>query len=226
MIRPSAPAIVAAAALALAACNKATPAPPKPPTAADRLLTIDGIEITFGEVLPLLDFVTATHPEVGRKTLMQMVLETHTVPLRLAERAFAAERAELKQHAADLRSVATNVVELEAQAVPERIKEHKKYSRMQPELPVSMFLFDPLMTGGVSDPIAVQQGFVVTGAHDYAEMPLRSEDMVEATQVGFFTHTYGAWRDWLATEQQRVADKVTYVHPDYREALPTWCKSP
>lgn len=212
------------ASLLLGACDKGPTNATQPPLPADILLTIDGIDITFGEVEPLVAFISATHPEGGHKTILQVVLEKHTVPLRLAERAFAEPRKVQLQGAEDLCTVATNALELDAQRVA--TKERKKYARMQPALPVSMFLFDPLTTGGVSPPIAVPRGFIVAAAQDYRPSPLVAEDMVEATQVGFFTHTVGEWRDWIQAEQGRVADKVTYVHPRFREALPTWCKKP
>lgn len=215
-------AALVAAALLGAGCDDAK-APPAEPTSDDLLLSIDGIDITFGELEPIIEFLRTTHPEVGRKTVVQTVLERQVLPLRLAERAFGAEREALRRQAEDLRTIATNVYELEQNTPNLTVHERKKYTRLQPDLPVAMFLFDQLQLGNVSPPLAVPRGFIVTGAHDYVEVPVTGEDMVDATQVGFFTHTVGAWRDWLLAEQARIADAVTFIHPLYRDALPSWC---
>ncbi|MCA8973889.1 MAG: hypothetical protein KDC98_04170 [Planctomycetes bacterium] len=212
------------AVLLATACAKQGPTTPKSPAPDDILLTIDGIDIRFGEVQPILEFLASSHPEAGRKTVMQMVLEKQIVPVRLAQRAFGEARRHALQEATDLRSIATNALELDAQNV--KAKQRKIYARSQVPLPAAMFLFDPLQTGGVSAPLEVPRGYVVTAAHDYVQRPLAGEDLVEATLVGFFTHGDQEWGAWLAAEQDRIADKITYVHPLYVEALPGWCKHP
>jgi hypothetical protein len=92
--------------------------------------------------------------------------------------------------------------------------------------PMSIFLFDPLLTGAVSEPIEIPRGHLVVAAHEYFEHASTAHDIVEATQVGYFTHTIPEWDAWYGEERARVADKVSYVHPDYADALPSWCKKP
>ena len=208
----------------LASCGEHLAPTPQPPRAEDILLSIDGIDITFGELRPYIDFLASIHPDTGRKTMVQVVLEQHVLPLRLAERAFPEERQRQRQIATDLRSVVTNIDELEAQQLS--VRESKRYGRTQLPIPVAQFLFDPLTTGGLSQPIAVPRGFIVAGARDYLESPIVAHDLVDTTMAGFFTHGTRDWLLWLEAEQNRVADKLTYVHPDYREALPAWCKLP
>ncbi|MCA8947903.1 MAG: hypothetical protein KDE27_00275 [Planctomycetes bacterium] len=218
--------LAAAVAVAFAACGERTPSAPPAATSADVILTIDGIDITLGELEPFMAWIRETRPDVGRKTLAQKVLEGHLVPLRLAERAFAAERAAQRAKAVEIRSVVQNVYELERASDALEVQDRRRYTRLQPDLSVGMFLFDRLQEGNVSDPIAVPRGFVLASTHEHVDAPVAGEDMVEATQVGFFTHKVGEFHDWIEQEQARVADKVTYVHPDYRDALPTWCQPP
>ena len=212
-------------ALAGAACGDPPAKTKAPPAASDVLLRIDGLEITFGEIAPYVKFLEETMPEAGHKTKVQKVLQDFCVPLRLAQRAFAAERRAMRERAANLRSVATNVLELEQQGAQQVIK-RREVTRGQVDLPIAVFLFDPLNTGGTSDVIEVPRGYVVAAAHELKEAPGAVFDTVDAVQVGFFTQTPGDWETWKQLEQERVADKATYIHPDYREAMPTWVKLP
>ncbi|MBL9077326.1 MAG: hypothetical protein JNL08_07480 [Planctomycetes bacterium] len=210
-----------AAALGLAACSDRPPAP-----ADDRLLVVDGITITLAEVEPYVAFLDAAVPEAGRKTKIRRIVDEHLLPLRLAQRAFAARRAELREQAAALCGIATNSSELERVAPMQGDRTRRNLSRMQPRLPVAMFLFDPLLTGAVSPPIEVPNGWVVATAFDLHEGALMLDDYVDALQIGFLTHDAEGWGQWLLAERARVAGTVTWVHPDYREAMPDWLHLP
>lgn len=211
-----------ALALLLAACGGKAPAP------ESRLLVVDGIEITLAEVEPYTTFLASFMPNAGRKTRVQLVLDQYLLPLRLGQRAFATQRAEQRARAEALRSVATNVAELEQQAAqlaPE-MKDVRHLRRTQAMLPVAMFLFDPMLQGSVSPPIDMPAGYFVVGCLELHESVSALEDHAKALQIGFVTHTVAEWKVWLEAEHARIADKVTFVHPDYREALPTWLKPP
>ena len=200
--------------------------PKKPPKQDPRLLVIDGIEVTFEDLKPYYDFLTTNRPEAGEKTKYVWALRDHVLPLKVARRAFAKERAEQLSLAEGLCSVATNVYELEEQS---KLIEHKTRSnitRQSAMLPVSLFVFDPANTNAVSPPIELPQGYFVVGTFDLKEGPLVMTDYVDCLQVGFVTHTSLAWRTWWEEEQQRIGSKVTFVHPDYRDDLPPWIKVP
>lgn len=220
-LRPARTLATLAASVLLASCSRTPPAP-APAVDPDLLLVIDGLEIRLSEVEPYRQFVEQAYPDAGRKTVVQLVLEKHLLPLRMAERAFPAERAAERQRAMDLRSVVGNVLELE-QKSELQVQARRRLTRLQTDLPVAMFLFDQTKQGDVSQPIALPRGYMLTGALDYYQAPLVTEDMVEAIQIGFFTHQVGEWTEWVEAEQKRIKSKITYVHPDYREALPTWC---
>jgi len=212
-------------ALALAACGNPPAVVTTPSTPTDVLLRIDGIDITFGEVEPYVKFLDEAMPEGGRLTKIRKVLQEFTVPLRLAQRQFPELRRKMQERAQQLHSVATNVIELEQQAAQQVIQK-QPLTRGQADLPVAVFLFDPLSTGGVSPVIEVPRGCVIAAAHAIKHEPAAVYDTVDAVQVGFFTHTPGDWETWKQLEQERIAAKASYIHPEYREAMPTWLKLP
>ena len=227
MTRSPLPQTATALALAMffAACDDPPAVAPAPQGPGDVLLRIDGIDITFGEVEPYLKFLDETMPEGGRRTKVQKVLQEFVVPLRLAQRKFPEERRVMQERARHLRSVATNVDELEQQGAQLVIKS-VQLTRGQADLPVVVFLFDPLTTRGVSEVLEVPRGFVVAAARDLHETAAAVYDTVDAVMVGFFTQTPADWETWKHVAQEDVAHKATYIHPDYREAMPTWLKLP
>lgn len=216
----------------LGSCGGPTPPAPTPagnaaaePKPTDRLLTIDGLDITFGEVVPYLKFLDSFGPEWASRVKFRRVLDEFAIPLRLAQRAFPEQRKTMQERSRHLRSVATNTIELEQQGAQQVIK-RKDLTRRSVELPVSMFLFDPLLTGSVSEPIEVPRGWIVASAYELKQSALVIDDLVDAVQVGFLTHTPGDWVTWLDLQKHAIAAKVTYVHPDYREHLPEWIQLP
>lgn len=224
MSRLHPPLLLAVLAGAVAAsCSKS---PPVPPADEARLLVIDGIEVRVAELTPYLAFFDSFLPEAGRKVKVQRVLEDHLLPLQLARRAFAEPRQKLLAEARQLGEVATNFYELEQQTTNVVYRKRLNLTRLKPRLPVSMFLFDPLRTGSVSAPIEVPQGWIVAAAFELHESPLTSDDYVDGLQVAFFTHSDQEWLDWYDAQKKLLADKVTFVHPDYREAMPTWIRLP
>tara|TARA_R110002096_G_scaffold59906_7_gene149935 strand:+ start:626 stop:1357 length:732 start_codon:yes stop_codon:yes gene_type:complete len=218
--------IVAIAAIATVAVL-ATSQPSKKTQKNDpRLLVIDGIEITFEELKPYVDWFQAYRPELGIKTTYIWAMRDHLLPLKVARRAFPEERAKQLALAEGLCSVATNIYELETQS---KLIEHKTRSnltRQSAMIPAAMWLFDELNTNAVSPPIELPQGYFVVGSFEYFHSPLVMADYVDALQVGFVTHLSKEWRVWWENEQRTLGQKVTFVHPDYRDNLPKWMNLP
>lgn len=209
------------ALLAVLAAGCSEQPPPEP-----RLLVLDGIEVRIDEVEPYVRFLDESVPEGGRKTKIQRVLEEQVLPLKLAQRAFPAERKALRERAEQLRSIATNAYELEQNAAAIKDKRRANFPRLHAKLPVAMFLFKLENLGSVSPAIELPEGFAVVGSFDAKQHQMALEDSVDALEVAFFTHGGTDWRNWLESEQARVADKLTFVHPDYRFALPSWIHPP
>jgi len=199
--------------------------PHEPPGATEALLSIDGITITFGEVAAGVAFFDSLDPHGSERTKMHRVLDELTLPLRFAQREFADQRRELLAQAVALRSIAGNVHELEEHSA--RLSRRRQtVTPRDIEIPIAIYLFEPANTGGVSQPIEVPQGFVLAAAFDLQQQDLVLLDRCDALQVGFHSHDAGTWAQWLAGLQARIADRVTYFHPDYRDAMPTWAKLP
>jgi hypothetical protein len=216
------PILILVAALT-AGCSKEAPAP----AADNRLLVVDGIVVTMDDVAPYLAFLDSFLPEGGRKAKLRRVLEEHLLPLRLAERAFPEQRREQLARAEGLVQVATNAAELEERSQAIHHRSRHSTSRLTPRLPVAMFLFDQSRWGSVSEPIEVPNGYIVATVFELKDdSALALDDYVDALQVGFLTHEIADWMAWLDTEQRRIGDHVTYVHPDYREAMPEWLHLP
>jgi hypothetical protein len=212
---------VVAGSLALTGCGDDKPAD------EPRLLVLDGIEFRLADVAPYVQFFDSFLPEGGRKTKVQRVLEEYLIPLRLAQRAFPKERQAQKAIADGLCSVATNVEELERQTVQMKDRLRANMTRTQAQIPVAMFLFDPLRVRAVSEPLELPQGWFVVAAHDLIASPaLQIADYVDALQVGFVTHTSGDFYKWYEAQKVALADKATFVHPDHLTAMPPWIQPP
>lgn len=192
-----------------------------------RLLVVDGIEITLADVEPYIAFYDGYLPEGGRKSKALRALEDQVLPLRLAQRAFAPQRAAQRQLAEALCSVATNALELEQQSQQVRDKRRANLTRGTALLPVGMWAFDPTRVGAVSPPLELPHGWFVVGLFDLKESQgLVMDDYVDALQVGFVTHTRIEFDAWYREQQALLADKATFVHPDYEHALPSWLRPP
>lgn len=191
-----------------------------------RLLVVDGIEITFADLQPYVDFLTETRPEAGTKTKYIWAMRDHVLPLKVAQREFPKERAEQRKLAVALRSVSTNIYELEQQAKLITDKTRSNLSRQSAMLPVAMWLFDELNTNAVSPPIELAQGYFLVSSFTLNKSPLVMADYVDALQVGFITHKSKEWREWWDNKKLTLGKKVTFVHPDYRDNIPTWMELP
>ena len=215
-----------AAGVALAAVLAACGGEPAA-SAETRLLVLDGIEITLADVAPYVTFYDGYLPEGGRKSKVRRALEDQVLPLRLAQRAFAPQRAAQRQLAEAICSVATNAIELEQQSQQVRDKRRANLTRGTALLPVGMWAFDPTRVGAVSPPLELPHGWFVVGLFDLKESTgLVLDDYVDALQVGFVTHTRIEFDAWYREQQVLLADKATFVHPDYEHALPSWLRPP
>lgn len=211
---------LAAALLVGAGCAE------EPTVATDLLLVVDGLEFRQADVAPYVAFLRSFVPESGEKTKVRVVLEEYLLPLRLAQRAFPEARQLALTRARGLCEVATNAAELDEQSRLLQQRQRANMSRRRPQMPVAMFLFDPMKLGSVSEPLEVPVGYVVAAAFDLHESALMIDDYVESLQVPFVTHDTESWATWLEAEKERVATRVSYVHPEFREAMPSWLQLP
>lgn len=197
------------------------------PAPTDRLLEVDGLVVSFGDLEPFVAYLDALYPRSSYKSKLRMVLDAHWLPVLLARRAFPERREELERQAGNLADVADNVHDLQARgAVLGGRRSERPLARTDVELPVAAWLFDPARIGQVSGALEVPQGFKVVAAYDSIQSDLAVDDRVDAFQVPFFTHDMKTFVDWLDVEKERVANKVTHVHPEFTDVLPRWLKAP
>ncbi|MGC6487079.1 MAG: hypothetical protein ACON4Z_05510 [Planctomycetota bacterium] len=202
------------------------PSAPASDRSDPRLIEVDGVAITFEELQPYYDWLTQFRPGLGKRTKYVWAMREHVLPLKIAEREFAAERAEQLSLAEGLCSVATNVQELEQRAALVTDKTRSNLTRQSALLPVAMFLFDELTLNAVSQPIALPHGFFVVSAYERYESPLVMADYVDALQVGFITHTSLEWQKYWTAKRAEIGARVTFLHPDYRDDMPDWIRPP
>lgn len=219
-----------------AACGNSSTAPPpvehanglppeQRPPPDTRILCVDGIDFTYADVQPFVEFYDRFYPKWTLAAKVRRTLDAYLLPLRFAQRDFKAERAAVLEQARGLVTVAGNVVELEQKAGP--TGKRKSLTMQQLELPLAVFLFDRSKIGSCSPPIELPQGCSVVGAFDVVDGGVLGDDVVDAMQVPFFTHAdKDDFDKWLARLRPRCADKVSYVHPDFRNAVPEWLKLP
>lgn len=198
---------------------------PKSLQPTDLLLELDGMRITWGDVADQVAWLDELAPEYSLQKKVLKVLPEHTIPVLFARREFGAQREEMRQLAETLRKGVGNVNELEKAAVDRNFR-RAPMTRGDMTVPVARFLFDETNVGGVSQPIEVPMGFVVVGAFDLKQARAPMEDVVEAGMLGFFTHDERAFADWSNQLRERIRTRVTYVHPDFRLAMPPWLVLP
>ncbi len=213
------------------ACSKEAPSlPPNEAVPAaldptDLLLVVDGVSIRWSDVAPQVAWLDTLAPEYSLRKKIQKVLSDHTIWVQFARRDFPEQRRQQFELAQTLRAACGNVEELRKNAEG-RPMHQSRLSVGNVGLPVAAFLFDPSRVGAVSDPIEVPAGYLLVGCLDLTRTQVPMEDTCECVQVGFVTHNAPQWREWESATQSRIADRVTFVHPDYRLAMPPWLNLP
>lgn len=193
------------------------------------VLELDGVVVHEAELEPLLGYVRASGDRAGKAFAAQVVLNRHVLPMRFSQRAFAGERAALRDKAeAMLRSVVSSGgadPQLRAKgAIMGGEDSPGLIGRNGMELAQGAWCFDADNLGLVSPVLEVPRGFCLMSVSDHRPGIERSGDLVNAYQVPFYTHGKNEFDAWWAEQQRSLADKLSYVHRDYADALPTWLK--
>ena len=191
----------------------------------DLILELDGMRFWRHEIEPLLDQLLAVNPRRGRVSAAVGILDTHLIPLKLAERAFAERRREMRERAEALARVVGNggypkLVAVGRQVAGDPPEELSPRSAFP--LPVAAWAFDDDRIGQVSPVLASAAGFSLVSTYRIERELSSDGDLVEAFHVSFPTHAPEELAAWLALAKTDLAGKVSYVHPDYRRSLPPW----
>lgn len=217
----------------VASCSEEAPKDDAAPTTSaqkalqpeDVLLVVDGISIAWKDVQAHVAWLDEIAPEYSLRKKIQKVLPEYTIPVMFARREFADLRRAQFELATTVRAASGNVEELLKNA-GERPHRRERISRGDVEIPVAAFVFEPTNVGAVSQPLEVPAGWMLAGSADLQQTRVPMEDVCECVQVAFFTHDTKFWREWKQDLKTRLKDRVTYVHPDYRLAMPPWLQLP
>lgn len=193
------------------------------------ILVVDGLSFTRQQVEEFFPWLHSVHSRSGRNLLAQYVLGDYLIPVALARREFRALRDEQQQRAATLRKVIGNG------GYPELVARGQAFGGFAPHppvqsprlaLPLQRWAFDVENLGQVSPPLEVPEGFALIAAADVRTGVTRLEDTAEVFLVPFYTHTAAETKRWLDQRREAIADRVTWVHPEWRDALPPWLHLP
>jgi hypothetical protein len=211
---------------AWAACDERTPAPALRPGV---VLEVDGLVIEESELAPLLVYVRSSGDRLGRSFATKAVLDRHVLPLRVAQREFAAERAALRAKAEAMRRSVMDSGGADPQlrakgALMGGEATDGLAARSAMELVQADWCFDADNLGVVSPVLEVPRGFCLMSVSDHQPGIERSGDLVNAYQVPFYVHTRVEFETWWHEQKRRLRGKLTYVNPDYQDALPAWLK--
>ncbi len=211
--------------LLAAACTCGEGPPSPPPEVA---LEIDGMRVLASEIAPLCEYLDAVDRHLGRNAKIAAVLDYHVLPLRLAQRAFAAQRRPLLESCTALRRAVDNGAYPALVAKAGRVRGATALSVLRTELPLSLasWVFAADSIGQVSPVLETPQGFCLVGVWQVEAGATRTADRAEVFQVPFFTHAPDEFDAWLRREKAAVAGRLSYVHPDYADALPPWLQLP
>lgn len=207
-------------------CDQPKTAPPVRPGV---VLELDGIEVREAELEPLLAFVRKSGDRPGRNLSVQIVLDRHVLPTWFARRAFAAERQRLQAQAEAMRRsvMASGGADPQLRAKGAILGGEESpglIARNAMELAQAAWCFEPDNLGLVSPVVEVPRGFCLLSFADFRPGLERSGDLVNAYQVPFYTHDKRAFDTWWAEQKLALAGKLSYVHPDYVDALPNWLR--
>lgn len=205
--------------LVLAACGESSP----PDARSDGvILEVDGLRFTRAEVARFDAYVDSIDRRVGRNTRTMGILERHLIPLKLAERAFPEERRTQRERCEALARVVGNggypELALKGAAVGKEIVVTPS------ELPMAIaaWMFEDEHLGRVSPVLETPQGFCLAASYDIRRAATRPQDVAEGFLATFYTHDATEFGAWLKQAEAAIAGHVTYVDPDYRDAIPPW----
>lgn len=223
MIRDLRTPLLLATLASAAACGGSSDAAPVAPEPGV-LLVVDGdIVVRKEDIAPYSAYFESLDPTMGVKYRTRELLQQHLLPLMLARRTFAAERAELRARAAELREFADNSIELRRRGELMGIEApDQPFTRNDLPLPVAMWAFRPENLGAVSPPIETPRGYVLVAPIDLEPGLTPVGDRLRAFLVPFHTHDADAFDAWLATAREAVAGHVEFVDESLEDALPAW----
>lgn len=221
-------------ALATLAVASATGCDQPPPERPGVVVEFDGHVIRDDDVAPYRTYLESIGERLGPAYVTAAVLEQHLVPLALARKAFASERAELERQARGFQEsvMAAGGADPQLRAKGAIVGgQAAEVGRGNLDLAQAAWCFTldehgQLAHFGQSSPvIETPRGFCVLSFRDHVPGVTRAADRIDLFVVTFYTHaSYSAYKAWYQSEKLRLAGAATYVGEAYRDAIPAWLK--
>jgi hypothetical protein len=207
-------------------CSRA-PAPGPAPADPELALAFDGLRVTRAELMDLVPYFESIDRRLGRKHLLRQILEQDVIPLRLAQRDLARERAPLRERAQALhRVVGTG-------GFPELVVKGRPYGVHRPEqgwlrseLPhaVARHAFDEARLGQLSPVLELPQGYALVATSEIRPGATTALDRADACLVTFYTHDAAAFGRWLDGARRKLHTTLTWVSPDLADVVPDYLR--
>ncbi len=202
---------------------------PEPPVQKDPvILRVADLEVRQTEIQAFADYLQELDPIMGKMKRCRDLLAGYLLPLKLARRDFPNERAGQRKRAEVLARVLGNTASYDdlvaqSQRYP-GARLQKALVRPLMTLPEARWAFEDIRIGQASPILETPRGYSILATLDKQPGPTRHYDAADVWTVPFHTHDYRTYVDWLARARQSLSGKVTFIHHDYKEALPDWLR--
>lgn len=185
------------------------------------LLSGPGIRITRAEFEPLDAWIREHDPSLGRKYRAREILDQCLLPIALARRDHAAERARLREAADALRDGCDNSLELRRRGdLAGGGETAEPLPANQLPMTIRDFAFRPENLGAVSPVTETPDGFMLLAPLEIVPGLTSATDAVHAYVIRFDMTSAPA--DWLERARRSLQGVPLQVHPDLEGALPQW----
>ncbi|MHC4078371.1 MAG: hypothetical protein ACYST0_08030 [Planctomycetota bacterium] len=210
----------------LLTCNGDPPA--EPPATDPVILRAADVEVRRSEIAALDDYLQELDPTLGEMTRRRAVLDLYLLPLKLAQRDFEKERAVQRKRAEALARVlgdSASCDDLAAQGrrFPDAGLRQGLVRRVM-ALPEARWAFAEAHVGQVSPILETPRGYTILATLEKRPGQTKHYDVADVWVVPFRTHPQKAYLDWLPRAKGSLAGKLTFIHEDYKEALPHWLR--
>jgi hypothetical protein len=218
---------LAGGVLLLLTCNGDSD--PELPAEKDPLiLRVADLEVRHSEILAFEDYLAQLDPTTGEMKRCRDLLSIYLLPLKLAQRDFRNKRADQRKRAEVLSGVLGNsashdeLIE-QTRRYPGAHMEHGVVRRVM-TLPEARWAFEDSHIGQASPILETPRGYTILATLDKQPGPTRHYEAADVWVVPFHTHDHRSFVDWLAKAKSSLSGKLTFIHDDYKEAIPYWLR--
>ena len=202
---------------------------PEPPAEEDAvILRVAGLEVRHSEILACEDYVEKLDPTIGEMARKRAILDLYLLPVKLAQRDFPKERAEQRRSAETLAKFLGDSAGYDDLATQSKrfpgARLEQGVVRAAMSLPEARWAFADEHIGRVSPILETPRGYSILATLDKRPGPTMHYDAADVWVAPFHTHELRAYTDWLATAKASLSGQLTFIHDDYKEALPYWLR--